>query len=145
MTEPCFSSLQVSEASGLTLRQLQWWDEEGVLSPRKLPGHSHGGLYRSYTRNQVILAMIMAALRSKAMPLQAIRSVRRKIKKMVPELCGSSVLVVPMRSTSVAHARNWEAGMYVAHSATVPVFVVAAGPILAKLSSFRPARGGISK
>ena len=28
-----FSSLEVSEVTGVSLRQLQWWDEQGVVSP----------------------------------------------------------------------------------------------------------------
>ena len=28
-----FSSLEVSRLTGVSLRQLQWWDEQGVVSP----------------------------------------------------------------------------------------------------------------
>jgi len=32
-TNETFSSEEVAELSGVTARQLQWWDEKGVVSP----------------------------------------------------------------------------------------------------------------
>jgi hypothetical protein len=64
------ASYTVSEAaheSGLTLRQLQWWDEQGILKPVQ---QLHR---RLYTREQVELAVRMAKLRKAGIKLKQLR------------------------------------------------------------------------
>jgi len=36
------TTLEASKASGASIRQLQKWDEAGLLRPRRLPGHRNG-------------------------------------------------------------------------------------------------------
>ncbi len=42
-----YSTGQVSEMTGASLRQLQWWDEQGIVCPERFNGD------RSYTYDQV--------------------------------------------------------------------------------------------
>ena len=63
-------SYTVSEAaheSGLTLRQLQYWDDHDILKPVQLKHR------RLYTREQVELAVRMAKLRKAGIGLQKLR------------------------------------------------------------------------
>jgi DNA-binding transcriptional MerR regulator len=64
-----FLSADVSRIAGVSLRQLQWWDERNVISPRK-KGHR-----RVYLREQVLEVLTAVALRRKGLSLQKIRRV----------------------------------------------------------------------
>ena len=66
-----FGSLEVSEITGVSLRQLQWWDERGVVSPVQR-GHK-----RIYRFNEVIEVGLITELRKKGISLQKIRKVLR--------------------------------------------------------------------
>ncbi len=70
-----FTSSEVSAVSGVSLRQLQWWDEREVVSPRQ-DGHR-----RVYTQQEVLEVSVIAALRRKGFSLQKIRRVLRFLQK----------------------------------------------------------------
>lgn len=70
-----FSSLEVSEVTGVSLRQLQWWDEQGVVSPVQR-GHK-----RIYQFHEVIEIGLITELRGKGISLQKIRKVLRFLQK----------------------------------------------------------------
>ncbi len=59
----------------VSLRQLQWWDEERVIEPR------HVGHHREYTQTQLIEAVAVSALRRHTFSLQAIRRHLRALKR----------------------------------------------------------------
>ena len=73
-----FSSNEVARLAGVSLRQLQWWDERGVISPR------HDGHRRLYSRQEVIEILVLARLRERGLSLQKMRRlmifVRRSLK-----------------------------------------------------------------
>jgi DNA-binding transcriptional MerR regulator len=79
-----FSSADVSRMAGVTLRQLQWWDERNILSPQQQ------GRRRLYEPSGVIGMMVIAELRRKGVSLQKIRrlarTVRREIEKRRSQL-----------------------------------------------------------
>lgn len=62
-----FTSLDVSDLTGVSLRQLQWWDEQGLVSPRQT-GHR-----RLYTKFEVLQVSLINGLRKKGISLQKIR------------------------------------------------------------------------
>ena len=62
-----FSSQDVTRITGVSLRQLQWWDEQGVVSPAQ-QGHK-----RLYQIHEVVDVAVINELRSKGMSLQKIR------------------------------------------------------------------------
>jgi len=70
-----FSSLEVSKMTGVSLRQLQWWDEQGVVSPVQR-GHR-----RLYQLHEVIEVGLITELRQKGVSLQKIRRVLDFLKK----------------------------------------------------------------
>src|SRR5215472_5496239 len=66
-----FTSSQVVGLTGITPRQLQWWDERGVVRPER-QGHR-----RMYSLNQVSEVVVICQLRRKGFSLQGVRKVMR--------------------------------------------------------------------
>src|SRR6478735_394190 len=74
-SEASFTSADVSRISGVSLRQLQWWDERKVVSPR------HEGHRRVYQPEEVVEITVIAELRKKGFSLQKIRRVLRFLQR----------------------------------------------------------------
>jgi DNA-binding transcriptional MerR regulator len=70
-----YNSSEVARICGVSLRQLQWWDERSVVSPRQ-DGHR-----RIYSSAEVVEISIIAELRRKGFSLQKIRRVLRFLQK----------------------------------------------------------------
>ena len=70
-----YSSSEVSRIAQVSLRQLQWWDERKVVSPR------HEGHRRVYYPAEVIEITVIAELRRKGFSLQKIRRVLRFLQR----------------------------------------------------------------
>ena len=70
-----YNSSEVARLCGVSLRQLQWWDERNVVSPRQ-DGHK-----RIYMAEEVVEISVIAELRRKGFSLQKIRRVLRFLQK----------------------------------------------------------------
>jgi DNA-binding transcriptional MerR regulator len=70
-----YTSGDVARIAGVSLRQLQWWDERNVVSPRQ-EGHR-----RVYLSQEVVEVSVIAELRRKGFSLQKIRRVLRFLQK----------------------------------------------------------------
>ena len=70
-----FNSSEVARICGVSLRQLQWWDERSVVSPRQ-DGHK-----RIYMTEEVVEISVIAELRRKGFSLQKIRRVLRFLQR----------------------------------------------------------------
>lgn len=70
-----FSSEEVAALGGVSARQLQWWDERGVVSPQ------HQGHRRRYRLEELIEVAVIAELRKKGFSLQKIRRVLRFLQR----------------------------------------------------------------
>ncbi len=70
-----YNSSEVARICGVSLRQLQWWDERHVVSPR------HDGHKRMYMPEEVVEISVIAELRRKGFSLQKIRRVLRFLQK----------------------------------------------------------------
>ena len=83
-----YTSLECAQVARVSLRQLQWWDERKVVSPR------HEGHRRVYLAEEVIEITVIAELRRKAFSLQKIRKVlrflHREMGKKLAEVLESS-------------------------------------------------------
>ena len=73
--EEVYTSSEVARISGVSLRQLQWWDERNVVSPIQ-QGHR-----RVYLPQEVVEVSVIAALRKKGFSLQKIRRVLKFLQK----------------------------------------------------------------
>src|SRR5277367_6350206 len=72
---PQYTSGDVARIAGVSLRQLQWWDERNVVSPLQ-EGHR-----RVYRQQEVIEVSVIAELRRKGFSLQKIRRVLKFLQK----------------------------------------------------------------
>ncbi len=70
-----FNSSEVARLGGVSLRQLQWWDEKKVVSPQ------HEGHKRVYSSEEVVEITVIAELRRKGFSLQKIRRVLRFLQR----------------------------------------------------------------
>ena len=73
--ERVFLSADVARLAGVSLRQLQWWDERKVVAPR------HDDRRRVYVPEQILEILTVAALRRKGLSLQKIRKVLRLLRR----------------------------------------------------------------
>src|SRR5271157_2637958 len=73
--EQGYNSTDVARICGVTLRQLQWWDERNVVSPRQ------DGNKRVYLSEEVVEISVIAELRRKGFSLQKIRRVLRFLQR----------------------------------------------------------------
>ena len=62
-----YSSSEVARLARVSLRQLQWWDEKHMVSPR------HQGHRRMYSSSEVLEVTVIAELRRKGFSLQKLR------------------------------------------------------------------------
>ena len=70
-----FTSNEVIALTGITPRQLQWWDERGIVVPAR-QGHK-----RIYSLDDLAEVAILCELRQRGFSLQKIRSVIRFLQK----------------------------------------------------------------
>lgn len=70
-----FTSKEVVALTRISPRQLQWWDEQGIVVPAR-DGHK-----RSYSVDDVAEVAILCELRKRGFSLQKIRSVIRFLQK----------------------------------------------------------------
>lgn len=84
-SEESYTSNEVSRISGVSLRQLQWWDERKVVSPRQ-DGHK-----RVYAPEEVVEISVIAELRRKGFSLQKIRRVLKYLQKEMSKRLGDSI------------------------------------------------------
>ena len=70
-----FTSRQVVALTGISPRQLQWWDEQGLVSPARR------GRNRLYSMADVTEVSVIAELRGKGFSLQRVRKVIRFLQR----------------------------------------------------------------
>ncbi|MBZ5529747.1 MAG: MerR family transcriptional regulator [Acidobacteriia bacterium] len=75
-----FSTNKVSAMTGISARQLRWWEEQRLIKPGALPGRKSGQT-RRYTLQDLICIIIVKALRDKGVSLQKIRKSVDSIKR----------------------------------------------------------------
>src|SRR6516164_2056682 len=70
-----FTSRDVVQLTGISLRQLQWWDERGIVVPAR-DGHR-----RVYSLDDLAEVAVICELRDRGFSLQKIRRVIRHLQK----------------------------------------------------------------
>jgi DNA-binding transcriptional MerR regulator len=69
------SSSEVAHIYKVSLRQLQWWDERSVISPR------HVGHRRVYDHDQAVIVGVLSELRRKGCSLQVVRKILNTVRR----------------------------------------------------------------
>src|ERR1051326_8272655 len=136
-----FNSSEVARICGVSLRQLQWWDERNVVSPRQ-DGHK-----RVYMTEEVVEISVIAELRRKGFSLQKIRRVlrflQRDMGKRLSEAIASSSdvhLLTDGKSIYLEEAPNRIIDLL--KNARQPMFLVCVSDQVKRLSAIerKPAR-----
>ena len=70
-----FSSKDVIALTGITARQLQWWDERGIVVPAR-EGHK-----RFYSMDDLAEVAVLCELRQRGFSLQRVRKVMRFLQR----------------------------------------------------------------
>ena len=70
-----FTSNEVISLTGITPRQLQWWDERGLVVPAR------EGRNRLYTMEDLAEIAVLSQLRKKGFSLQRVRKIMRYLQK----------------------------------------------------------------
>lgn len=70
-----FTSAEVIELTGITARQLQWWDERKIVVPQR------SGRNRVYSLDDLAEVAVICELRRKGFSLQRVRQVMRYLQR----------------------------------------------------------------
>jgi len=70
-----FTSNEVMALTGITARQLQWWDERGIVTPQ------HQGHRRIYVWEELVTVAVICQLRRRGFSLQRVRKVIRFLQQ----------------------------------------------------------------
>jgi DNA-binding transcriptional MerR regulator len=70
-----FTSREVGRLTGITPRQLQWWDERGIVIPVR------DGRRRVYSMEDLTEIAVICELRKRGLTLQKVRKVMRFLQK----------------------------------------------------------------
>jgi DNA-binding transcriptional MerR regulator len=73
--QPEFTSSDVIALTGITARQLQWWDERGIVAPGR-QGHR-----RVYSWDELVTVSVICQLRRRGFSLQRMRKVIRFLQQ----------------------------------------------------------------
>ena len=140
-----FTSSDVARMARVSLRQLQWWDERKVVSPR------HEGHKRVYQSQEVLEIIIIAELRRKGFSLQKIRRVLRFLdrevgRKLSEILSGDADVHLLTDGRSVYLEERNERVIDILKNARQPMFLVCLSDQARRLSATpkKPVRGEIA-
>ena len=79
-----FSTAEVAKLTGLTPRQLDWWDRRGFISPSSAQAAGYGSK-RRYSFTDVVKLRLAARLRAAGFGLPQVRRVVETLKRLDPE------------------------------------------------------------
>ena len=132
-----FSSADVARIGGVSLRQLQWWDERKVVSPR------HEGHRRVYHTEEVLEIAVIAELRRKGFSLQKIRRVLRFLqremgKRLADVLASNSDLHLVTDGKAIYLEERSERVIEILKNARQPMFLVCVSDQARRLQSGTP-------
>ncbi len=129
--------LRLFGRDGLTLRNLQWWDEKGLLVPE------HKWHSRRYSREDVVMIGLILRFRRRGVSLQMIRKIIRQVKGKiaahkktgpVKESPFAEYIVLNSESKETAPAKFFnepeQLVMFLCFDSRSPVAVVSLGEIV---------------
>lgn len=150
IAELTFASADISDLAGVSLRQLQWWDEQKVVSPQ------HEGHRRIYSSEEAVEISVIAELRRKGFSLQKIRRVLRFLqremgRRLSDVLSESSDLHLVTDGKQIYLEENSERIIDILKNAKQPMFLVCVSDQVRRLgapakaeAARKPVRGEIS-
>lgn len=139
-----YTSSDVSNIAAVSLRQLQWWDERKVVSPR------HEGHKRVYSPEEVVEITVIAELRRKGFSLQKIRRVLRFLqremgRRLAEVLQSESDLHLVTDGKSIYLEESNERIIDLLKNARQPMFLVCVSDQVKRLEEAAPKKGARSE
>jgi DNA-binding transcriptional MerR regulator len=127
-----FTSSQVSERTGLTPRQLQWWDEQGIVVPAR-EGHR-----RLYSAKDLAELAILCDLRRRGFSLQRIRKLilllRREFGHRLADLLSRGPGLHLLTDGQSVFLRDSESGVIdLLRNTQQPLLAICIGPVLERV------------
>ena len=77
MLKDCFSTRDVLDLTGVTARQLQWWDERRIVVPHR------EGRNRVYSAADLVDILVIGQLRQRSISLAQVRRVLRLLRNQL--------------------------------------------------------------
>ena len=148
-----YSSREVAAETGLTARQLQWWDERGIFAS-SVPSHktaAGGHTERRYTPIELIELKVLADLRRRGFSVARIRrlltALRTRFKVRLFDAVEESGAVTLFVDGHHIYARTRDGEYFnLLDNPRQPLLVLGAEPALRRLTareqSARPKRAG---
>ena len=147
-----FTSNQVVAFTGISGRQLQWWDEQGIVSPART------GRRRLYSLDDLAEISIIWELRRKGFSLQRVRKVLRFLQREFGKRLVQTIHAEKQNSGSDVHLLTYGTHIYVETSpqqvidilkdARQPIFTIcltdAVRRIQSSVAGRKPARSASS-
>jgi len=135
-----YTSSQVSERTGLTPRQLQWWDEQGIVVPAR-QGHR-----RLYSAKDLAELAILSDLRRRGFSLQRVRKMidllRREFGHRLAELLSRGPGLHLLTDGESIFLCDSERGVIdLLRDTQQPLLAICVGPILERVLAPAPAAG----
>ena len=127
-----FTSSQVSERTGLTPRQLQWWDEQGIVVPAR-EGHR-----RIYSAKDLAELAVLCDLRRRGFSLQRIRKMlsllRHEFGHRLADLVHRGPGLHLLTDGESVYLRDSESGVVdLLRNAKQPLLAICLGPVLERV------------
>ncbi|NPV89176.1 MAG: MerR family transcriptional regulator [Firmicutes bacterium] len=95
--QQAYSSKQVSKILGISLRQLQYWDEKGLLKPSIIPASGRGTL-RYYSFSDLVQLKLIKRFRDEQISLRKIARAIEYLQRQIEE--GQLNLIDPFTELS---------------------------------------------
>ena len=127
-----FTSSQVSQRTGLTPRQLQWWDEQRIVTPAR-QGHR-----RLYSAEDLAELSILSDLRRRGFSLQRIRRMlallRREFGRRLADLLGRGRELHLLTDGESVFLCDTERGVIdLLRNTQQPLLAICLGPVLERV------------
>jgi len=118
-----YTSNEVMGLTGITARQLQWWDERGVVRPERQ------GRNRFYSMADLAEVTVICELRDKGFSLQRIRKIMRFLqrefgRRLVETVSGASEYHLLTDGTKIYLENSAHEIIDILKSARQPIFAV---------------------
>jgi DNA-binding transcriptional MerR regulator len=118
-----YTSNEVMALTGITARQLQWWDERGVVRPERQ------GRNRFYSMTDLAEVTVICELRDKGFSLQRIRKIMRFLqrefgRRLVETVSGASEYHLLTDGTKIYLENSAHEIIDILKNARQPIFTV---------------------
>ena len=144
-----YTSREVASLTGLTARQLQWWDERCLFTPAIRPHRTEAGGFteRRYTPMDVLELQVLADLRNRGFSIGRLKRLMTTLREVfgirLYEAIGEGGPMTLFIGGDRLYARTAEGGIFNLDEPTQPLLVVGEGlPMRPLAARERRRRGG---